>query len=164
MTAYARWLTVLGLMLAAGSAAAATATTTFAVSGTVVPTCTVSTPAMSFGTSIPNPINTAVDVQGNVTATCSAGAPYTIAMSVGSGAGATYSGRQMTAGGSTMTYNLYIDSGRTTVWGDGTGGSDIARGAGTGAAQNITVYGRIRGGQSVPTGSYTDTVNVTLTF
>ncbi|HEX2831229.1 MAG TPA: spore coat U domain-containing protein [Burkholderiales bacterium] len=163
MTAYVRWLVVLGLVLP-GLAVAATATTTFTVSGTVVPTCTMSAAALNFGTAIPNPINAPIDVTSTVTATCSAGAPYTIAMSVGTGAGATYSGRSMTAGGNGLTYNLYNDAGRTSIWGDGTGGSNLSRGSGTGAATVHTVYGRIRSGQSVPTGTYTDAITVTINF
>ena len=127
-----RLLLLLVLVLHAGLGAAATATTTFTVSGTVVPTCAISAAPLNFGAAIPNPINANIDVTSTVTATCSAGAPYTIAMSVGMGAGATYSGRRLTAGANGLTYNLYTDAGRTSIWGDGTGGSDLSRGSGTG--------------------------------
>lgn len=164
MAAYARLLAFLGFMLAAGSAAAATATTTFTVSGTVVPTCTVSAVPLNFGAAIPNPINSNVDGAGTITATCSTGAPYTIALNVGTGAGATFATRRMTSGGNTLAYNLYSDAGRTIVWGDGTGGSSTSSGSGSGAAQGMSVYGRIPSGQTVPTGTYTDTITVTITF
>ena len=165
MAAYARLLILLGFMLAAGSAAAATSTTTFSVSGTVVPTCSVSATALNFGAAIPNPINSNVDGQSTVTATCSTGAPYTIAMNLGTGAGATFpGGRRMTSGASTLGYNLYTDPSRTTVWGDGTASSAVSSGAGNGVAQPIAVYGRIPSGQTVATGTYTDTITVTITF
>ena len=35
---------------------------------------------------------------------------------------------------------------------------------GTGASQDLTVYGTLPGGQNVPVGSYSDTVVATITF
>ena len=164
MKRFVRFVLLVGLALSAAAAGAATSTTTFAVSGTVVPTCTVAAAALNFGAAIPNPINSNVDAQSNVTATCSTGAPYTIALNVGTGSGATFPARRMTSGANTLVYSLYSDPGRGTVWGDGTGGSSLANGSGNGAAQAITVYGRIPSGQAVPTGTYTDTITVTITF
>ena len=80
------------------------------------------------------------------------------------GAGATFPARRMTSGGNTLVYTLFTDPGRGTVWGDGTGGSSLANGSGNGAAQAITVYGRIPSGQAVATGTYTDTITVTINF
>ena len=164
MNRYARSLAFFALLLAAATATAATSTTTFSVTGTVVPTCTVSAAALNFGAAIPNPINSNVDAQSTVTATCSTGAPYTIALNAGTGAGATFAARRMTSGGNTLVYSLFSDPGRATIWGDGTAGSNMANGSGSGAAQAITVYGRIPSGQTVPTGTYTDTITVTITF
>lgn len=164
MRRYSRILLVLGLFAFAAPLWAATATTTMTVSGTVVPTCSVAAAALNFGAAIPNPINSNVDAQGSVTATCSTGAAYTVALSVGNGAGATFASRKMTSGGNTLNYSLYTDASRTTVWGDGTAGSNTFGGSGSGAAQVIPVYGRIPSPQTVPTGAYTDTVVVTLTF
>jgi spore coat protein U-like protein len=143
---------------------AATATTTFAVSGTVVPTCNVSAANLSFGTSIPSPINSNVDAQSNITATCSSGTPYTVALSAGNGAAATFASRKLTSGANTLNYALFTNAGRTTVWGDGSAGSSTFGSMGSGAAQAIPVYGRILSGQSVATGAYSDTIVVTLTF
>lgn len=159
-----RIILVCGLLGFAAPLWAATATTTFSVSGTVVPTCNVSATALNFGAAIPNPINSNVDAQGSVTATCSSGAAYTVGLSVGSGAGATFASRKMTSGPNTLNYSLYTDAGRTTVWGDGTAGSSLFNGSGSGAAQVIPVFGRIPSPQTIPTGAYTDTVVVTLTF
>ncbi|HEX2827767.1 MAG TPA: spore coat U domain-containing protein [Burkholderiales bacterium] len=164
MNVCARLLVLCGLTAAAATAVAGTATTTFTVSGTVVPTCSISAAALNFGAAIPNPINSNVDGQSTVTATCSSGAPYTVALNVGTGSGATYAARRMTSGGNTLVYNLYTDPSRSQVWGDGTGGSNLSNGSGTGAAQAINVYGRITAGQTVPTGTYTDTITVTINF
>lgn len=153
-----------GLLAFAGSGWAATATTSFAVSGTVVPTCSVSAAALSFGGAIPNPINSDVDAQSSITATCSSGAGYTIALNAGNGTGATFASRKLSSGPNTLNYALYTDPGRTTVWGDGTAGSSLFNGSGSGAAQSIPVYGRIPSPQTVPTGAYSDLIVVTLTF
>ncbi len=152
------------LLVFAGPGWAATATTSFTVSGTVVPTCNVTAAALSFGAAIPNPINSNVDAESTVTATCSSGASYTIALGVGNGAGATFASRKLTSGPNALDYTLYTDAGRTTVWGDGTAGSSLFNGTGSGAAQAIPVYGRIPSPQTVPTGAYSDTIVVTLTF
>ena len=45
-------------------------------------------------------------------------------------------------------YNIYTDAARTNVWGDGTGGTATIANTGTGAAQNVTVYGRVPSGQT----------------
>jgi spore coat protein U-like protein len=164
MMRYTRVLLFSGLLLPAALVHAGNATTTFTVSGTVVPTCSVSATGLSFGAAIPNPINANVDAQSAVTATCSTGAPYVVTLNVGTGAGSTFATRRMTSGGNTLAYSLYSDPGRTIVWGDGTGGSSPASGSGSGAAQPLTVYGRIPSGQTVPTGTYTDTITVTITF
>lgn len=159
-----RLLAVLGLFAAASPTWAATTTTNFSVSGTVVPTCSVSATPLNFGAAIPNPINSNVDATSTITATCSTGAPYTITLGVGTGAGATYPARRMTSGPNTLVYSLYSDASRTVVWGNGGGGSAAVNGAGSGVAQPITVFGRIPSGQTVTTGSYSDTIVVTLTF
>lgn len=159
-----RALLVCGLLGYAASGWAATATTSFTVSGTVVPTCSVTAAALSFGGAIPNPINSDVDAQSNITATCSSGAAYTIALNAGNGTGATFASRKLSSGPNTLDYTLYTDPSRTVVWGDGTGGSSVFNGSGSGAAQAIPVYGRIPSPQTVPTGAYNDLIVVTLTF
>lgn len=164
MNKFAKSLVACGLLAACSAGWAATTTTTFSVSGTVVGTCTVSASALSFGTTIPTPINSNVDAQNTVTATCSNGAAYTVALSVGNGPGATFGVRKMTSGANPLSYSLFLDPARTTVWGDGTGGSTVSNNTGSGAAQAIAVFGRIPSGQTPPIGSYTDTITVTVTF
>ena len=77
----------------------------------------------------------------------------------------------LSSGMNTLSYNLYADAGRTSVWGDGTGGSVAVESSvlldvlGWAPTQSFTVYGRIGAGQTgaVP-GSYADTVSVTVTY
>ena len=164
MFSFRRILAFCALALASSSLWAATATTTFAVTANVVPTCSIAAAALNFGAAIPNPINSNVDAQSTVTATCSTGAGYTIALNAGTTAGATVALRRLEAGASTVNYTLYSDAGRSAIWGDGTLGTSTFAGSGNGAAQAIPVYGRIPSGQSPGTGAYSDTVTVTITF
>ena len=70
--------------------------------------------------------------------------------------------RAMSAGAHGMNYQLYSDAARTTVW--GTTGGDLVNATGTGVQVDHTVYGRVAASQNVAVGSYTDTVNVTVTY
>jgi spore coat protein U-like protein len=71
----------------------------------------------------------------------------------------------MTSGANLLNYSLYTNAARTTVWGDGSGGTSTVSNTGSGVAQNFTVYARVPLGQtSVATGAYADTVQVTVTY
>ena len=144
---------------------AATATTTMTVSGTVVPACTISAAPMSFGTTIPNPIPANIDVTSTLTATCSTGTPYTVALDAGTTAGGTIVARRMAGpGGSTMNYGLFTSTARTATWGDGTAGTSTVAGTGSGGAQALTVFGRVPPQTVSSSGVYNDTITVTITF
>jgi len=159
-----------GFMLFASAAAfsapafAATTSSTLNVDATVTANCTVSTSPIAFGNV--NPLSGSnVDASGGITVTCTNGTGWTAAADVGSGSGATYASRRMTDSGNLLSYNIYTNAGRTTVWGDGTGSTATIGNTGTGAAQSVTVYGRVGSGQvTVPPGSYDDTVSVTVTY
>jgi spore coat protein U-like protein len=62
-----------------------------------------------------------------------------------------------------LGYDLYTNAGRSTVWGCTTT-NDVDVTSTSSAANVMTVYGRIPAGQDVATGSYSDTVVVTVTF
>lgn len=87
-----------------------------------------------------------------------------ICPSIGAGSGgATSSARQMTAGASTLNYQLYQDPGRSVVWGSynwalpGTPPTiDLPLALNGTGSTNLTIYARAFGGQgSVPPGTYT---------
>lgn len=142
---------------------AATATTTFQVTATVLSVCTVSATNLAFGNydataGAPN------DNTSTVTVTCSNGSPYTVALDAGTGTGATVAVRRMSNGGNTLDYSMFTDAARTTIWGDTTLGTVDQAGTGNGAAQNYTVYGRIPTAQFVAAGNYADTVTATVTY
>ena len=151
-------------LLAASPAAAATTSSTLDVEATVTANCTVSTSAIDFGDV--NPLSGSnVDGTGGISVTCTSGTGWTATAGVGSGSGATFASRRMTAGSDLLSYNLYTNAGRTTVWGDGSGSTGTLTGTGNGAVQAVTIYGRVGSGQTtVPPGDYTDDVSVTVTY
>ncbi len=64
-----------------------------------------------------------------------------------------------------LNYNLYLDAARTSIWGDGTGGTALFTVAiPSGKAVNVTIFGRIPAGQDVAAGSYSDSIVVTIQF
>jgi len=120
--------------------------------------CNVSAIGVAFGTY--NVFSsTPTDITGSVTVTCNRTTPFTIALSTGSG---TYSSRSLKSGTNILSYNLFTDATRLTIWGDGSSGTQTVSGSSTNAT--FTVYGRIAARQNAKIGSYTDTVTVTVTY
>ncbi|MBX3457942.1 MAG: spore coat U domain-containing protein [Candidatus Paracaedibacteraceae bacterium] len=139
---------------------AATQTSNFTVTATVNANCTIVTNNLDFG----NYLGAQIDASTTMTINCTNGTPYTVALNIGTGSGATYANRILTSGASTMNYNLFTDTVRTTVWGDGTSSSQLNNGTGSGTNQTLTVYGRLPGSQTPTSGTYTDTVTATVTY
>lgn len=148
----------------ASAATAATASSSLNVSANVTANCTVSTSPVAFG-NVNTLSGTNVDGTGGITVTCTNGTDWSAAAGIGGGTGATLASRKMSSGSDLLSYGLFIDSARTTVWGDGTGSTDEIGDTGTGSAQNVPIYGRVGSGQtSAPAGSYSDVVAVTVTY
>jgi spore coat protein U-like protein len=135
------------------AAYADTQTTTFTVTATVLNTCSATATNLAFG----NYVDVTIDQTSTVSVTCTSGGAYTVGLSNG----ANYSaGRRMTNGSAFLSYELYSNAGRTVVWDETT----TVAGTGSGAAQDLTVYGRLPGGQGLIAGSYTDTITATVTY
>ena len=150
--------------IAAQPALAAEDTATLGVSATVTSNCVVSTTALSFG-NVDVTAAADVDGTGGISVTCTSGTSWTATAGVGGGTGATFASRKMANGVNLLNYALYTDTERTTVWGDGATGTGSITGTGSGSAQASTIYGRVPQGQtSLPAGSYSDTVTVTVTY
>ena len=60
-----------------------------------------------------------------------------------------------------VPYDLYTDSGHSNLVAIG---GVIPLAASTGVAQAVNIYGKATGKAGLPAGTYTDTINVTLTF
>ncbi len=122
----------------------------------------VSVPAVNFGNYDP------ADGSDTVTSDtfivkCSGRIDETITASTGANSG-DYNNRLMRggSGNDTLRYQLYIDSARTIVWGDGTGNSSPIIASENGAFNNHTIYASMPAGQSGSIGSYSDTITVTI--
>ena len=156
---------VLGLVGLVGTAVhAGSAATSLATSASISNNCTISTAALAFGAYDPVVANASsnLDGTGTVTIACTKGATTTIALDLGGNASG--STRRLTDGSSNyLSYQIYQDSGRTTVWGTGTDVQTPAA-APSKAARNFTAYGRVTSNQDVPAGSYADTVTATVNF
>lgn len=128
--------------------------------------CTVSTTPVSFG--VYDVFSTTpLDTTGAIALYCNnpEKKPMPITVTISTGGSGSFNPRQMRlAGGSDrMNYYLFIDPSRTTIWGDGSGGSSLFTGTIVKTAPlNLTVYGRVPARQNLRAGSYTDTLVVTI--
>lgn len=150
---------------AASPAIAADATSNLSATATVTSNCAVTTTAVAFGNANVT-LNANVDGTGGISVTCTNGTAWTAKANLGSGTGASITTRKMTSGANLLDYTLYTDTGRLTIWGDGTvGNGSTITGTGSGNAQDTTIYGRVPSGQTTkPAGSYADTVTVTVSY
>jgi spore coat protein U-like protein len=127
--------------------------------------CTISLSPFSFGIYAPvdpNPL----DVTGQMDVRCT-GSAGTFSAAISQGNSGTFAQRQMLSGSFQLGYNFYLNASHTTVWGDGTGGTQMSGGTKSSAGQqNFTlfIYGRVFPGQPVGLGSYSDGVLVTIAF
>ena len=69
----------------------------------------------------------------------------------------------MAGGGAFLSYEIYKDAARTTVWGN-SGAGLVSYTAASKAATAITDYGRIPAGQDQPVAAYTDKVTGSINF
>ncbi len=175
--ALASLLGVGAALLAPAPAHAGSTPTNLAVTANIAANCTISTTAVAFGAYDPVVLNatTALNGTGTVTIGCTKGSAPTITL--GLGANASGSQRNMLNGANTdvLGYQLYQPPNNTvgtacpavaggTVW--GTTGSNIftptVPTSKTTRAYNIC--GVVSAGQDVSVGSYSDTVVATVNF
>lgn len=147
-------------LAATPAASLAAETDVLTVQVTVQEACSIAGTTIDFGTYTGGQ-QAALDAQGAITYNSCAAGTLTIALDGGT-AGTVASRKMGNGSGSNINYQLYRNSARSQVWGTGGDAQQIVLlESGSGS---VPVYGRIAAGQSVAAGSYTDTVNVTLTF
>ncbi len=132
--------------------------------------CAVSATGVSFGSYDPL-AGSATEITGEIEVTCNVAleaSTVSYAIQLATGGSGTYAMREMTSGSGTLDYQLYTDASRTTVWGDGTGGTVthsfnelLIIGTHT---HRYSVHGAIPAGQNVAAGSYSDVITVTLNY
>ncbi|MFM0065191.1 Csu type fimbrial protein [Paraburkholderia aspalathi] len=152
------------LLLAPGCAALTTSAGSFGftASATVVNNCLISATNVAFTST--GVLSSALNASGAITARCTNGDAYQIALS--SGLSGSVAARQMqrAGGGGAVNYQLYTDAAHTSAWGDGTAGTTMATGTGSGNAVSITVYGRVPAQTTPMPGNYSDTITATISF
>ena len=102
-----------------------------------------------------------LDAKGDVSVTCEKGVDFSVRLDLGQNTTTFHPRMLMLVGGSaTLNYNLYRDSARTKVFGDGTNNTYIQTGVGTGNGIHFPIFGRIPGHQNISAGQYRDAVTV----
>lgn len=115
---------------------------------------------LDFGT-LSSSLSSPHDQTASVTLQCPSGTAWQIGMGAGQYNAGTR--RMRNPSGAYVSYGLFRNAGRTLAWGDSLGVNTVS-GTGTGSPTPVTIYGRIPAQGSAATGSYQDTVIVTLTY
>ena len=161
-----RWgagLTMAGACALAASpcAAAGRATNQFRVSVNPIASCTVSAAPLIF--LIPVPTNINVDSTSTITVKCPRNTAFTIDIDTGLYANG-INRRVYNAGfNAYINYDVYKDPPRSAVWGTG-GAKNVAGNSGLTGTVLIPVYGRVASVKTLKSGSYRDTLTITVTF
>jgi spore coat protein U-like protein len=117
--------------------------------------CMVSVPNLEFGN------YTGAAVTSGVTplsVTCPNSTSYTVSLRPSSGQAApSMNGPH----GYQLRYRLYRNASRSLPWGDNEG-VDTVSSSGTGNTQTFNIYPSVAAAQPIPSGTYTDTLNVTV--
>jgi spore coat protein U-like protein len=157
--ALAAALAFAAVALPAAPVFAATANTTTTIQTTVAATCSVTATNMTLAAYT----GAQLDGTATITVTCPSGTAYTITLDQGL-YGTSVTTRQLgnALGPSRLNYGLFTNVARTANWGD-LPANGVA-GTGTGSGQAVVIYGRVVAAQTVPAGTYTDTVSIIVTY
>jgi spore coat protein U-like protein len=147
-----------------------------AVDARAADSCTFSTLDVAFGAYDTTSVSP-LDGTGQVSVDCQ-GNSLTVTIALGFGGGGSYANQRMVSGANQMTYGLFTDPGHAFAWGNGSAGTTTVA-CTTGVTSNGCVgsnpsggnrravrpiYGRVPALQDVGVGSYSDAVQVTVTF
>lgn len=140
---------------------AAVAASLLAVAGSASAACTIFAAAgPAFGTY--DVLATApLDAAGSISYRCTPPRPQVL---LSTGSSGTFTSRTLRNGGSTLRYNLYLDSARSQVWGDGRAGTGTAHPNPGNVTRTIPIFGRIPARQDAAAGAHFDTIVVTFVF
>ncbi len=133
----------------------------FTVTANVIASCNVSATDLNFGSV--GSLATNIDTTNVISVTCSSGTPYSISLNGGLSGAINPELRQMSFGANQITYGIYQNAARTIPWGDLIGTNTLSS-VGTGLTQSFTAYGRVPIQPTPPTGTYNDTIIVTVTY
>lgn len=164
-----RWLVVLSLILTPALALAGSAASSFRVTVTLDPTCTIQTTPATFGHY--NPLTThataPLDITSSVTITCSKGMATTIGLDRGQHANQaqdTTRAMKHVSEPDYLNYELYQDAIHTTLWGTTGAHLVVPPVAQDTKPRTYLIFGRIPPAQDVSAGAYHDTVVAIINF
>ncbi|MDN4058445.1 spore coat U domain-containing protein [Massilia sp. YIM B02769] len=141
--------------------AGASATVPFRVRATVINNCVINASNLAFGAS--TVLTGTVRANAALSVQCTANNAYRI--SLNGGLNGTVAARRM-RNPSTGEMVLYAISGTPDgpVWGDGSLGTSMVTGTGTGAVQSVPIFGSVPKQTTPSPGDYKDTVTATIYF
>lgn len=107
-----------------------------------------------------------LDTMGSVTLRCTGGGMVPpIVVQLGRSRGGGFLPRAMLSGSHRLDYNLYLDAGRTVVWGDGTSGTaTFTAQPARGRPVVVPIFARVPARQRVQVGRYSDSIVMTLLY
>ncbi|CAM2150975.1 Spore coat U domain-containing protein [Pararobbsia alpina] len=152
--------------LASADSQAGTNTAQFNVTLTLTANCAITANALNFGSN--GVLTTAVNGQTTVAVTCSNTTPYNVGLDQGTVTGSTIAARLLAGTatgntGTTVSFQLFQDSGHATIWGN-TQGTNTYSGTGNGSAQTINVYGQVPVQTTPKPDTYQTTITATVYF
>jgi spore coat protein U-like protein len=124
--------------------------------------CVASATPIAFGTYQPLHPDDGVSVS-TITYSCT-GVKGRVRIGLSRGDSGNFARRVMHQGNHKLEYNLYMDASLVSIWGDGSGGSQlyITSAPANNAPVTLTVYGRINARQDAHSGMYQDNIFVTI--
>lgn len=127
------------------------------VNATVASNCLVNASNLNFGTA--SLISGSIASTSTLGVQCTNGTAYQVGLN--NGQHAVGSQRYMASGTNQVAYGLYQDGAHTQIWDNGTSRKS---GVGSGQVVNQTVFGLVPAQPTVPAGSYSDTVQVNVSY
>jgi len=153
------------LLIATNSAFAGSASTvnTNNITVSVAARCTIGAFSMAFGAYDPFSASP-LDQTATVTINCTKGTSGVVPFDLGVNAsGAVRRMKDTGAGTNFLTYEIYRDAARTTVW-NAVNTVTLGPSVSKNTALTATAYGRVAAGQDVAALNYQDTIVATVTF
>lgn len=130
--------------------------------------CQITTTTLNFGVyDMLSPVPRDATAQLTIRCNHKITAPASVQVTLSAGGAGTVGQRKMTGplAGSPLFYNLFANPGMSTIFGDGTAGSEtLTNLVDKSATWRVTIYGRIPPLQTIPIGTYSDALTATILY